>query len=130
LIFGDFISDYVTINGDLDATGNVVGHLAINAQTGTSYVLVLSDDGKMVTMENAASNVLYIPPESSVNFTIGTQIIVEQEGVGTTSISGGSPALGVTVHSAAGLLSLSSQYSTCTLIKKASDTWVVAGDLA
>jgi hypothetical protein len=129
LIFGDFSANEVTINGDLDATGNVIGHIAINAQTGTTYELVLTDDGKLVTMDNASANTLTIPADATVDFPIGTQILVSQEGAGTTSIANsGSPAL-PTLHSPNGALDFANQYTTVTLIKKAANTWLLVGDL-
>ena len=39
--------------------------VAINAQTGTTYTTVLTDDGKLITASNAASIALTIPPNSS-----------------------------------------------------------------
>ena len=50
--------------------------IAINAQTGTTYTTVLTDDGKLITCDNAASIALTIPPNSSVAYGIGTQINV------------------------------------------------------
>jgi len=104
--------------------------LEINTQTGTTYTLVATDMGDLVTMDNASANTLTIPTNASVEFPIGTQILVEQEGAGTTTISGGTgspPA--VTVHSAGDLFDFASQYTTITMIKKATDTWLIVGDL-
>ena len=139
LIHGNFSTNIVTIHGDLTGTGNVVGHIAINAQIGVAYKLVLADDGLLVTMDNASANTLSVPTNAQVAFPIGTQILVEQEGAGTTSIASvgiGSPAAGspalapVTLHSAGGLVDTATQFSTVTLIKKAADTWLLTGDLA
>lgn len=97
----------------------------INAQTAGTYSLVLSDKNKMVEMSNASDNGLYIPLNSSVAFEIGTTITVLQTGVGQTTIYGDS---GVTVNATPGL-SLRAQWSLVTLIKRATNTWVVSGDL-
>lgn len=101
--------------------------LSFNDQTGTSYVLVLGDSSLVVTMNNAAANTVTVPPNSSVAYPIGTQILVEQRGAGQTTMVAGA---GVTLNSAGGLLALTTQYSMLTLIKVATDTWTVAGDLA
>ena len=122
---------YNDVTGTVTATGNVISHIAINAQIVTSYPLVLTDDGKLVTMDNGSANTLTIPTNASVAFPIGTQILVEQEGTGITTISGGTgspPA--VTINSAGGLVECATQYSTLTLIKKATDIWLLTGDLA
>ena len=115
--------------GEANFVGNVISHIAINAQTGLDYTLVLADDGKLVTMSNASPNDLIIPANASVAFPIGTQILVEQEGTGTTTIvSAGSPP-DVTINSAGGFFDTASQYTTISLIKKATDTWLIVGDL-
>ena len=100
--------------------------VAVNAQTGTTYSVVLSDDGKLVTCDNAASIALTIVPNSSVAFGIGTQINIMQLGAGTVTITAGS---GVTLRSAGSKLKTDAQYAVATCLKIASDTWVVVGNL-
>jgi len=99
----------------------------LNTQTGTTYTLVLSDADKLVEMNNAAANTLTVPPNSSVAFSTGTQIIVLQKGAGTTTIAAGS---GVTLLSKDSALGIGGQYGAATCIKIATDTWYVIGDLA
>lgn len=100
--------------------------VAINAQTGTTYSVVLSDDGKLVTCDNAANIALTIVPNSSVAFGIGTQINIMQLGAGTVTITAGS---GVTLRSDGSKLKTNAQYAVATCLKIASDTWVVVGNL-
>jgi len=80
----------------------------------------------MIEMSHTSTNTLTIPPESSVNFPIGTQIMVLQTNAGQTTIAAGS---GVSAHATPGL-KLRDQYSMATLIKRGSDTWIVTGDLS
>jgi hypothetical protein len=98
----------------------------LNAQTGTTYTLVLADAGKFVTLNNAAAIALTVPLESSVNYAIGTSIDLVQLGVGQVTVAG---AGGVTVNSTPGL-KLRARYSAATLIKTASNTWVLVGDIS
>jgi N-acyl-L-homoserine lactone synthetase len=100
--------------------------VAVNAQTGTTYSVVLSDDGKLLTCDNAASIALTIVPNSSVAFGIGTQINIMQLGAGTVTITAGA---GVTLQSAGSKLKTDAQYAVATCLKIASDTWVVVGNL-
>ena len=100
--------------------------VAVNAQTGTTYSVVLSDDGKLITCDNAASIALTIVPNSSVAFGIGTQINIMQLGAGTVTITAGA---GVTLRSAGSKLKTDAQYAVATCLKIASDTWVVVGNL-
>lgn len=98
----------------------------INAQTGTTYTLVAGDIGKLVTMTNASANTLTIPPNASVAFEVGAKINIAQFGSGQTTIAPGS---GVTINSADSANKTRVIYSTCSLIKTATDTWLLAGDI-
>lgn len=98
-----------------------------NAQTGTTYTPVLSDKDKLIELSNAASITVTIPPNSTTPFPIGTQIDWLWTGVGQPTFVGNvSPA--VTVNATPGL-KLRAQWSAATLVKRATDTWVLIGDL-
>lgn len=100
--------------------------LGINAQTGTSYTLVLADAGKLVTMTNAAACTLTVPPSSAVAFPVGAFIEGAQLGTGQVTIAPGS---GVTINAAPGL-KVAAQYGSFGLVKTATDTWLAMGRLA
>lgn len=90
-----------------------------------SYTLLLTDGGKVVEMTSASANTLTIPLNASAAFAVGTSIFVLQAGAGQTTIAG---AAGVTVNSYVGL-KLIGQWAGCTLIKRATNTWVAVGGL-
>ena len=96
-----------------------------NTQT-ASYTAVIADKDKLVEMNNASANNLTVPPNSSVAFAVGAQIRILQIGAGQTTVVAGA---GVTINSTPGL-KLRAQWSSATLIKRATDTWVLIGDLA
>tara|TARA_R110000822_G_scaffold23288_4_gene72210 strand:+ start:3221 stop:3961 length:741 start_codon:yes stop_codon:yes gene_type:complete len=98
--------------------------VATNEETG-SYTLVLGDAQGVVEMNVATANTLTIPPNSSVAYPIGTSILVVQTGAGQTTITAGA---GVTINSYLGL-KIIGQWAGCTLIKRATDTWVAVGGL-
>lgn len=100
---------------------------SINAQTGTSYTLVLSDAGKLITLTNSSAITLTVPPDSSVDFDVGTQILIYQGGAGTVTIDPGS---GVTINSSSSELDTADEYAMCGLMKLDTDTWVFTGDKA
>jgi hypothetical protein len=87
----------------------------------------LTDDGKLITADNAAAIALTIPPNSSVAFGIGTQINIMQLGAGQVTITAGA---GVTLRSAGSKLKTNAQYAVATCCKIATDTWVVVGNLS
>lgn len=96
-----------------------------NAQTGTSYTLVLADAGKMVTLNNAAAITLTIPTNASVAFPVDTRIDILQYGAGQVTVGGA----GVTIRSSGSKLKLAGQYSGATLWKKDTNEWVLIGDI-
>ena len=103
------------------------GELTLNAQTGTTYTLVLTDSAKFVTLSNASAITATVPPNSSVAFPTGTQVNLMQLGAGQVTIAAGS---GVTLRSAGTLVKTSAQYAVATLLKIDTDTWVLVGNLA
>ena len=119
-------NELLTVKGSISASGALQGQLDINAQTGTTYTLVIGDKGKLITLSNGSAITLTIPPNSDVAFPIGTEITVTQLGAGQLTIAEGS---GVTASAADDELKTRVQYSAAVLTKIASDTWLVAGDL-
>jgi len=101
--------------------------IAINAQTGTTYTTVLSDDGKLITCSNASSISVTIPPNSSVAYGIGTQLNFAQLGAGQVTLVAGA---GVTLNSSGAKLKLKDQYSVATCVKTDTNTWFVVGNLS
>ena len=99
--------------------------IATNAQA-ASYTLVLTDQSDLVEISNASANTLTVPLNSSVAFPVGTTITILQTGAGQTTIT---PTGGVTINGTPGL-KLRAQWSSATLIKRATDTWVAIGDLS
>ncbi len=102
-------------------------NLSLNAQTGTTYTLVAGDSGKLVTSSNANSVVITVPPSV---FAAGEQINVQSIGVGLTSFAQGA---GVTITSTGATSTapiLRAQFSACTIICTASNTFTVIGDLS
>jgi hypothetical protein len=113
-----------TINGA--TIGTSIINLATNAQTGTTYTSVLADNGKIVEMNNASANTLTVPLNSSVAYPVGAQINILQTGTGQTTVAATG---GVTINATPGL-KLRAQWSSATLIKRATDSWVLVGDLS
>jgi hypothetical protein len=105
------------------STGGAIG-VAVNAQTGTTYTTVLTDNNKVVTLDNASAIALTVPLNASVAYPTGAQIHLYNKGAGQVTVAGDT---GVTVNSSNGL-KLRAQYSVATLIKLDTNTWVLIGD--
>ena len=102
--------------------------LSFNAQTGTTYTLVIGDAAnKLVTLSNASAITLTIPPSV---FSTGQQINIQQIGAGQVTISQGA---GVTITSTGATASapkIRAQYAAATIICTGTNTFTVIGDLA
>jgi len=98
-----------------------------NAQTGTTYTLVIADQDKLVTLSNAAAITLTIPPSV---FSAGQSINIQQIGAGQVTLAAGS---GVTITSTGATSAapkLRAQESGATIVCKAANTFTVFGDLS
>jgi len=101
--------------------------LTFNAQTGTSYTLVATDVGALVTLSNASAITLTVPPSV---FTTGQVIDIQQIGAGQVTLAQGS---GVTITSTGGTASapkLRAQYSGASILCTGSNTFTVFGDIS
>lgn len=97
----------------------------INQQAG-AYTTVLADRDKLVEVSSGSGVTVTIPTNASVAYPVGTSIDILQTGSGQVTIAGDS---GVTVNATPGL-KLRTQWSSATLFKRATNTWVVFGDLS
>lgn len=99
----------------------------INAQTGTAYTAALTDRGQTVTMDNASANTFTIPANADVAFDVESVISVLQLGAGVTTIAADT---GVTLNGVlAGSCDVQERYHGGALLKIATDTWVINGDV-
>ena len=129
---GDITS--VTTGSDSGLTGGATSgavdlklQLAFNAQTGTTYTLVVGDLNKLVTCSNASGITLTVPPSV---FSAGNQIHIQQIGAGQVTFAQGA---GVTITSTGATSTapkLRAQYSAATVICTASNTFTIVGDLS
>lgn len=105
-------------------------NLTLNAQTGTTYTLVLTDNGRLVTLSNASAIAVTVPLNSSVAYATGAIVNIQQIGAGAVTIQGAS---GVTITSTGATATAPvtrAQYSAASIIKTGTDSWTVIGDIA
>jgi len=86
----------------------------------------LTERDDLIEMDSVSAITLTIPLNSAVAFPVGTSIDILQTNTGQVTIAGNA---GVTVNATPGL-KLRTQWSSCTLFKRATNTWVVYGDLS
>lgn len=108
--------------------GNAGGGISgFNAQTGTTYTLVIGDLNKLVTASNASAITVTVPPSV---FSANDVVNLQQIGAGQVTFAQGS---GVTITSNGGTSTapkLRTQFSACSIICTASNTFTIIGDLS
>ncbi len=93
-----------------------------------NYTAVLGDEGKVLLLSNGGTaGTFTIPPNASVAFPVGAVIDMAQTGSGQITVTPGS---GVTINSADSATKLRVQYSTASIIKTATNTWLLVGDIS
>lgn len=98
-----------------------------NAQTGTTYTLVVADAAKVLTASNAGAITITVPPSV---YVAGDIITVVQTGAGQVTFAQGS---GVTINSVGATATapkIRAQYAAAQVICTASNTFVIVGDIA
>ena len=122
---GALATDWIKLNTD---SAGLISMGVDNDQTGTSYLLVLSDSENVtVYMNNASPNTVTIPTDTSVAFPVGTKINIMMEGAGVTTIQVDS---GITINGVlGGSVVINHQYQGATIIKRGANTWMVSGDI-
>jgi hypothetical protein len=108
--------------------GNAGGGIAgFNAQTGTTYTLVIGDLNKLVTASNASAITVTVPPSV---FSANDVINIQQIGAGQVTFAQGA---GVTISSTGATSTapkLRAQYSASSVVCTASNTFTIIGDLS
>jgi hypothetical protein len=106
--------------------------VAENTQT-ADYTLVLSDAGKSITVNSASAKVITVPVNASVAFPVGTIIEICRYGAGSVTIHCVSGTVTIPNRvQASGVAdrTIANQMSTASLRKRATDEWVLVGDIA
>lgn len=124
---------FVDGNGNVGAAGSASGFTSIsadthvstantvNAQVGTSYTLLASDNGKVVTLNNAAAITLTVPASLGAGFSC----TLVQLGAGQVTVT---PS-GTTVNSYGSLTKLAGQHASATLFAYSANVFNLAGAL-
>jgi hypothetical protein len=95
-------------------------------QKTASYTLsALTERDSMIEVNSSSATTVTIPLNSAVAYPVGTSIDILQTGSGQVTIGATG---GVTINATPGF-KLRTQWSSATLFKRATDTWVIFGDL-
>ncbi len=111
---------------ELDAVVASLSIIGTNSRPGTAYTLALTDAGLLVESTDGTGFAVTVPPNSTHPFPIGTVIEFSQYGAGQMTFVAGA---GVTIRSTDGKLKLYGQYTGASLRKRATNEWILVGDL-
>ncbi len=92
----------------------------------TNHTLILADAYKRIEMDSASDLIVTLPHNNDVAFPIGVSIDILRINTGRVSVLADS---GVGVNATPGL-NLRDQWSSVTAIKRATNQWVIVGDLS
>jgi hypothetical protein len=119
----------LVVGTDVQAYSTKLAAIAANTVTtdsSTARTAALADADTFIRFTSSSAVTFTIPPNSSVEFPVGTQIEFSQSGSGAVSVAAGA---GVTINSRAADLTLAGQYAVAFVKKVATDTWIMNGDL-
>lgn len=95
---------------------------SVNAQTGTTYTLLASDNGKVVTCGNAGAITVTVPSGLGAGFNC----LVIQLGAGQVTFSPSS----TTINNRQSHTKIAGQYGVVSLVAYAANTFALGGDTA
>ena len=109
--------------GDFDFDDNaILGFSAsTNDQTGTTYTVAASDNGKVVVLDNA----LAITVDIDTGLPAGFNCSFVQKGAGQVSFAGTA-----TLNNRQSHTKINGQYGVASIVAYATDTYILAGDTA
>jgi|694.fasta_scaffold58838_2 hypothetical protein len=120
------VSSGVAFSDGTQSKEGIPSRTAIIAKTDSYTLSALTERDSLIEVNKASAATITIPTNSAVAYPVGTSIDILQVGAGQVTIAGDT---GVTVNGTPGL-KLRTQWSSATLFKRDTNTWVVMGDLA
>jgi hypothetical protein len=115
----------LAVEGTIDALPS--GGITIIDTKTSAYTLAATDAGKLIAINSTSNLAVTVPVNSSVSIPVGSRIDVVRLNTGDVTLTA---AVGVTINSKDSKIKLAARYSAGTLIKTATNTWLLIGDLA
>ena len=131
LAVADLTATNVNADAVVFADGTTQDSAGVPSLTGftektASYTLdTLDHQDNVVEVNSASATTFTIPTNAALAWPVGASMDIIQTGAGQVTIS---PDTGVTLNFTPGN-KLRTQWSSCTIMKRATDSWIVYGDL-
>lgn len=118
--------DGVAFSDGTQTKQGVPSQTTISSKTADYTLSSLSERDSMIEVNSSSAVTITVPPNSSVAYPVGTSIDLLRVGSGAVTVAAGS---GVTLNYTPGN-KLRAQWSSASLFKRATDSWVLVGDLS
>ncbi len=118
--------DGVAFSDGTQTKQGVPSQTTISSKTADYTLSSLSERDSMIEVNSSSAVTITVPPNSSVAYPVGTSIDLLRVGSGAVTVAAGS---GVTLNYTPGN-KLRAQWSSASLFKRGTDSWVLVGDLS
>lgn len=109
------------LQGPQGASGVVNYSPVVNTQSGVSYTVLASDNGKILIFTSGVAVSLTVP-----GFDAGFTVMLVQQSTGQVTVSGS----GTTIVNRQDHTKLAGRFAVATLVSLGGNVWVLAGDTA
>ena len=116
----------IVFSDGTQAKEGVPSRTPIISKTADYTLSATSERDSLIEVNSASALTVTVPSNSSVAYPVGTSIDILRVGAGAVTVAAGA---GVTLNYTPGN-KLRAQWSSATLFKRATDTWVLMGDLS
>jgi hypothetical protein len=119
------VTNLVFPDGTTQTSAGVVSLTTFTEKTASYTLDALPHQDAVVEMNSESATTFTIPANSTLAWPVGASMDIMQTGAGQVTVSGAS---GVTVNFTPGN-KLRTQWSSCTIMKRSTDSWILFGDL-
>jgi hypothetical protein len=116
----------VSITDKLTVTGQIVTHLLVSTESGTTHAPALGDENAYILTTHGTGITVTLPQNSAQAFAIGTTIYYERNGAGTLTFAAGT---GATVTSKDSTLTCGDRYTAVCALKIGTNAWSLIGNI-
>jgi len=116
----------VSITDKLTVTGQIVTHLLVSTESGTTHAPALGDENAYILTTHGSGITVTLPQNSAQAFAIGTTIYYERNGSGTLTFAAGT---GASVTSKDSTLTCGDRYTAVCALKIGTNAWSLIGNI-
>jgi hypothetical protein len=116
----------VEITDKLTVTGQIITHLLVSTESGTTHAPALGDENAYILTTHGTGIVVTLPQNSAQAFAIGATIYYERNGAGTLTFAAGT---GATTTSKDSTLTCGDRYTAVCALKIGTNAWSLIGNI-